>query len=109
MKKWTKNLILVLVIILIIVGIVCFYEMSHSKVTVYINDIDKVKIYKVINGKKLDSLETPKMDGYAFMGWYYLTSDDEEQEFNTDDVINEDIVIYAKWAKIKYVSEDDEE
>jgi uncharacterized repeat protein (TIGR02543 family) len=97
MKKISKYVIMVLVIILIIIGIIFGYCKTHSKVTVYINDIDKIKIYKVSNGKTLENLDTPSMDGYAFMGWYYLDSD---EEFNTDDIINKDIIIYAKWAKI---------
>jgi hypothetical protein len=101
MKKYTKYIIIVLIIILIISGIIFGYQKTHSKVTVYINDDEKVKIYNVRNGKTLKNLEEPIMDGYAFMGWYYL---DSNEEFEAGNIISNDIIIYAKWAKINIES-----
>lgn len=97
MKKIGKYLLLILVIILIIIGIVYYFKNNYSKVTVYINETDKVKIYNVRNGKKLEELENPNMEGYAFAGWYYLDSKDE---FDFSTKITEDITIVAKWAKV---------
>ena len=97
MKKFFKILLAFIILILIIVEIVIYFKTNYSQVTVYINDIDKVKIYNVHNGKQLKKLNNPSMDGYAFAGWYYL---DTEKEFDFSTKITKDITIFAKWAKI---------
>ena len=97
MKKFFKVLLTIVILILIIVIIVFYFKTNYSQVTVYINDIDKVKIYNVHNGKQLQKLDSPNMDGYAFAGWYYL---DTEERFDFSTKITKDITIFAKWAKI---------
>lgn len=97
MKKILKYFLIVVVLILIVAGSIFYFKKNYSEVTVYINDIDTVKIYNVRNGKTMKELDNPFMDGYAFIGWYYLDSD---QKFDFSKEITEDITIVAKWAKI---------
>lgn len=97
MKIIIKYILIIAVLIFTTLGAFYYYKSNFSRVTVYISDIDKVKIYYVRNGKQLEKLENPSMDGYAFAGWYYLDSDDF---FDFDKTITEDIKIVAKWVKI---------
>lgn len=97
MKKIIKYALIILIVILAAVGIFYYYKNNYSQVTVYINDVDKVKIYNVHNNKTLKKLENPSMDGYAFIGWYYL---DSEEKFDFSTKVTEDVTIVAKWAKV---------
>lgn len=97
MKKILKYLLIVVVLILIVIGGTFYFKNNYSQVTVYINEVDKVEIYNVRNGKTMKVLDIPYMDGYAFTGWYYLNSD-EKVDFSK--AITEDITIVAKWAKV---------
>lgn len=96
MKKW---LIFLFVSAILLIGGFFYFQRNFSKVTVFINDIDKVKIYYVHNGKTLKKLKTPSMSGYAFSGWFFL---DSEEEFDENTKVVEDIVLVAKWAKINF-------
>lgn len=86
-------------IVLIIVGIVFYFKNNYHQVTVYINEVDKVKIYQVRHGEKLEKLKNPSMEGYAFAGWYYFNTEDE---FDENEKITKDITIMAKWAKVNF-------
>ena len=53
-----------------------------------INDIE------VAEGESIVEPIPPKKDGYSFDGWFY-----NQEEFDFDSVINEDIVLKAKWVE----------
>ena len=59
---------------------------------------DQVK--KVSNVETLPTLPTLKAEGYTFVGWYY------DEEFKTlaksNDVLNKDVTLYAKWDEDEY-------
>lgn len=64
----------------------------------------------VRDGTKLDNLPSIDRTGYTFLGWY-ITSD-FTQEFNQNNVISEDMILYAKWAinvySVKFIVDEDE-
>lgn len=97
MKKILKFLLIIVILLLVIAGGIFYFKKNYSQVTVYINDKDNVQFYNVRNGKKLENLESPLMDGYAFIGWFYL---DNDKQFDFSKPITDDVAIIAKWAKI---------
>lgn len=48
-------------------------------------------------GEKAEQPETPVRSGYVFDGWF--STDDFSDEFDFETVLDEDVVLYAKWIK----------
>ena len=70
-----------------------------EKVTIKFNSdggskVDSITIEK---GTSLDDIPTPTKDGYTFINWYL-----NDKEFKTDNKINNNITLTAKWKKINY-------
>ena len=70
-----------------------YYIYSH-KVTVIIDE-NKTENYTVDHNKRLTSLTNPTKDGYIFECWL----DENNNFFNPDNLISNDITIKAKWIK----------
>ena len=64
------------------------------------NEIEK--LVDVIENSKINSLEDPIKDGFSFAGWYKDESYNEIWDFETD-IVNKDIVLYAKWIKTEKI------
>ncbi len=60
------------------------------------NSIEKI-IYK--DGEAIQEPEKPNKEGYIFVGWY--EDEDYTKKFDFNNLINKDIVLYAKWEKIE--------
>lgn len=61
-----------------------------------------VTVGYVLEGEKVVLPETPKADGYKFVDWFTDTTFAEGTEFDTSKVIEENVVVYAKWDLVKY-------
>lgn len=61
-----------------------------------------VSVAYVQDGEKVVLPETPKAAGYKFVGWFTDSSFAEGTEFDTSKVIEENVVVYAKWKLQEY-------
>lgn len=61
-----------------------------------------VSVAYVQDGEKVVLPETPKVAGYKFVGWFTDSSFAEGTEFDTSKVIEENVVVYAKWKLQEY-------
>lgn len=61
-----------------------------------------VNVAYVQDGEKVVLPETPKAVGYKFVGWFTDSSFAEGTEFDTSKVIEENVVVYAKWKLQEY-------
>ena len=54
-------------------------------------------------GKPVGNFDlVPTKEGYTFLGWYVTDKDGKEKEFTSSHVINESIVVTAKWSINQY-------
>ena len=53
--------------------------------------------YMYTRGSKIGTLPRPSRSEYTFIGWY--TDVSEGKAIDSDDVINEDMTVYAQWTK----------
>lgn len=56
-------------------------------------------IVDILNGSSIEKPNEPIKDGYTFVGWFTSNTFDKEWNFK-DDVVTEDITLYAKWDKV---------
>lgn len=107
LKKISKELkkdkllvkeIFTIIIVLIVLGISIFYVYNNQKHTVSFNSNGGTAITsrKIIHNKKITNCDIPVRDGYEFIGWYY-----NENLFECNQRVSEDIVLEAKWKKIE--------
>lgn len=61
-----------------------------------------VSVAYVQDGEKVVLPETPKVAGYKFVGWFTDSSFAEGTEFDTSKVIEENVVVFAKWKLQEY-------
>lgn len=61
-----------------------------------------VSVAYVQDGEKVVLPEAPKAAGYKFVGWFTDSSFAEGTEFDTSKVIEENVVVYAKWKLQEY-------
>lgn len=61
-----------------------------------------VSVAYVQDGEKVVLPEAPKAAGYKFVGWFTDSSFAEGTEFDTSKVIEENVVVYAKWNLQEY-------
>ena len=61
-----------------------------------------VSVAYVQDGEKVVLPEAPKVAGYKFVGWFTDSSFAEGTEFDTSKVIEENVVVYAKWKLQEY-------
>lgn len=61
-----------------------------------------VSVAYVQDGEKVVLPEAPKAAGYKFVGWFTDTTFAEGMEFDTNKVIEENVVVYAKWKLQEY-------
>lgn len=61
-----------------------------------------VNVAYVQDGEKVVLPEAPKAAGYKFVGWFTDSSFAEGTEFDTSKVIEENVVVYAKWKLQEY-------
>lgn len=61
-----------------------------------------VSVAYVQDGEKVVLPEAPKAAGYKFVGWFTDSSFAEGTEFDTSQVIEENVVVYAKWKLQEY-------
>lgn len=74
-------------------------NMSSSAVTVHFdtNGGSVIADKKVEPGEKLTNVATPTKSGYVFAGWY-RDNNTFEQEWNLEnDMVSEEMTLYAKW------------
>lgn len=74
-------------------------NMSSSSVTVHFdtNGGSVIADKKVEPGEKLTNVATPTKSGYVFAGWY-RDNNTFEQEWNLEnDMVSEEMTLYAKW------------
>ena len=57
-----------------------------------------IDVVKAVKGTKLDKPVDPIKDSYEFDNWY--TNSDLESEYNFDELVEDDITIFAKFDKI---------
>lgn len=50
---------------------------------------------KVMKNEKIERPEDPEKEGYVFLGWYY-----QEESFDFDTMITQDMELEAHWRKI---------
>ncbi len=90
-----KYLYLILFILFIIFGIFIFSRTQLCTVT-YVVDGEITETEKVNKDSSFPSIDSPRKDGYVFVGWY-----DENNTLYTDDIsIERDVIVYARWAII---------
>lgn len=61
-----------------------------------------VSVAYVQDGEKVVLPEAPKAAGYKFVGWFTDSSFAEGTEFDTSKVIEENVVVFAKWKLQEY-------
>ncbi|NCC55006.1 MAG: hypothetical protein EOM11_05915 [Erysipelotrichia bacterium] len=66
------------------------------KKIVTFKDGDTTTTKEVVQGEKVSEPATPTKQGYTFDGWYL-----NNQKFDFNTVISEDITLVAKWTKVK--------
>ncbi|MEY9980168.1 InlB B-repeat-containing protein [Lysinibacillus sp. RC79] len=71
-------------------------------VTFDANGGSKVPFQSVESGKLVKAPSTPVKEGYTFAGWYKDKGLTEAWNFNQD-VVTQDITLYAKWSKVSYI------
>lgn len=59
-------------------------------------DASTIPAQSIPDGSKASAVTVPTREGYDFDGWY--TDSDFENEFDFDDAITADTVLYAKWV-----------
>ena len=95
MKKSKKTIIIVILVIITL--LVLLLRGCRKDVMVTFQSYGSSNEVRVSDDGTIDRIEDPKRDGYRFLGWYL---DDELFDFNTK--ITEDITLVAKWEKIDY-------
>ena len=91
-----KNILFVVsIIILLILFIVIYFKFNVYKVTFVVNN-EVYETLEVRKNTKLDNIEIPTKDGYAFIGWY----DENNNVYESGQKITKDTVYYARWATI---------
>lgn len=98
MKKKAFILIIILIIALIFIG---FFLTSSTYYTVSFdtNGGSKIEDVKVKKNKAISAPEEPTKEGYVFDKWYL---NDQEYDFNIP--VTEDITLKAKWYEEKKVT-----
>lgn len=86
---------IVSIVILLILFITVYFKFNVYKVT-FVVDNEIYQTVEVRKDTKLDNIEVPTKDGYAFIGWY----DEDNNVFESDQKITKDVVYYARWATI---------
>lgn len=102
MKNKNTNLFisigLIVLIIVGVVGAIIFTNSNNGEKSYTITFNVDGKVYTTHRTLKTDAKvkkpETPKKEGYEFVGWY-----EGEEEFNFDDSITGDVELTAKWKK----------
>ncbi len=97
MRKLKAGL-LVLVSALLLTACSCSKTVNEYTVDFDSNGGTRVKSQTVEEGSRAKRPEDPTKTGYTFEGWYLDLDDDEEFDFNTK--IKEDITLEAKWSGI---------
>jgi len=74
----------------------------------YVKGFDDVFVQTYYKGEKISFPDTPKKDGYEFVGW---SLDKNEDKFLTEEIIvDQELTFYAKWKEqeyqLKYNNED---
>ena len=98
-KNSNKKIITIVLSIITILLLLCLLRCQRLSYTVTLN-VDNEEFYKFDNIQKGELLEEPKnpeKEGYTFVGWFL---DDEEFDFN--DPIYENIELVAKWDINEY-------
>lgn len=72
------------------------------KITFDTNGGAKIADIEIIKGNILNKPNNPSRNGYVFKGWYL-----NDEKFNFENKINEDINLIAKWEKNKPISEEE--
>ena len=67
---------------------------SRQKCKISFTNIDDEFSVEISKGGYVKKPENPEKDGYAFLGWY---QNDEKYNFNSK--VNEDITLVAKWGE----------
>jgi uncharacterized repeat protein (TIGR02543 family) len=75
------------------------FNLSGGKIENVIADNGLIMV-EVLNGEKVTQPADPTRTGYKFEGWYKNVALTEAYDF-VNDIVTEDITIYAKWAKIE--------
>lgn len=76
------------------------------KVTFNSNGGNDVKEQLVQEGSKIVKPSDPVKEGYAFAGWYI--DDKCTEEYNFDEPVSADIILYAKWNVVEEDEEDED-
>ncbi|KOS60634.1 InlB B-repeat-containing protein [Lysinibacillus agricola] len=66
------------------------------------NGGSEVSNQEVLEGELLKAPVTPLKEGYTFAGWHKDKEMAELWDFDQD-VVKEDITLYAKWSKVSYI------
>ena len=53
----------------------------------------------LLKGKCITALQEPTKENHEFLGWYYQEGD-VEKPFTLETIINDDLIVYAKWKEI---------
>ena len=56
---------------------------------------------QVVNGRPVGELPIPQKIGYVFEGWF--TSNSFSTAFTAESIINNDIIVFAKWSKCNHL------
>lgn len=93
----TKKVLIIFIVFLVIILLFFGIKGCQKKVTVTFLEYGDSNEVLISPNNVVSPLDDPVRDGYRFLGWYL---DDELFDFDTP--ITEDITLVAKWEKIDY-------
>lgn len=94
-----KKIAMILFVAIMTVLCCCVLSACNSKIKVIFNTQGGSAVQSQLKnkGEKAEQPETPVRSGYVFDGWF--STDDFSDEFDFETVLDEDVVLYAKWIK----------
>lgn len=93
--EMNKKLICILALIFATIILISCSSTTHNVSFIIGDGIDAI-IKEVKTGEQVARLDDPIKDNYQFLGWY--TSLEFNQEFNFEQEINSDVIIYARFS-----------